>query len=54
MRWHMHILTYDFKEPSVGSLTSVQSPTLSYEFQFQILKNTTMLQILHIHLADSF
>jgi len=54
MRWHMHALTYNFKEPSVGILTSVQSPGLSYVFQFHMLTNTTMLQILPIHLADSF
>jgi len=50
----MHALTYNFKEPSVGILTSVQSPGLSYVFQFHMLTNTTMLQILPIHLADSF
>jgi hypothetical protein len=54
MRWHMHTLTYDFEGPSVGSLTSQQSPTLSSEFQFHMSKNKTMFQILHTHLADSF
>ena len=50
----MHTLTYDFEEPSVGSLNSVQSSILSSEFQFRMLKNKIMVQILHMHLADSF
>ena len=54
LRWHIHTLTYDFEGPSVRNLTSVQSLTLASDFQFRMLKNKTMLQILLMDLTDSF